>query len=467
MDNRLIHLVTKDGWLDVPSLEVITLGNMNSIVEDKMELPKVTSASIQHILSIFRHKFTVTFNMEDIQGVHEAANTLGLKQILSSLTVKQFQCSNDPRMKNAFMILSENDEKLFRENYSLDHYQGESKCKEEVIEKDSDVKSEESDIVQCKLEVEDSDEVIRMEPIKDETSPRKYVKGGGPEHKKMKDRIEQRLSMKKLILAEPQRARLFDRSGGKNDQMEVNNFPGLILDDQKTKFNICINCCEVVFVKTLTKLLQHQCTNKTDILKDKPIEFVEIRSKFHNLNHLKQYYTDVSVDVVKCNLCGCELNKIAQLKEHLRKVHELNLSNHMCPECGKRYASVMMVRQHQVEKHGGIGDYQCQLCSKTFVEKSLLNRHHKLLHSDVKPYICDICAQGFKRKAHLDRHRISHSGERNFPCRYCEMAFGTEWTRTQHERRHLGIKPYKCTHCLQDFAQKTSLDSHIRVHHSK
>merc|ERR1712215_331977 len=119
---------------------------------------------------------------------------------------------------------------------------------------------------------------------------------------------------KKLILAEPQRARLFDRSGGKNDQ--------------KTKFNICINCCEVVFVKTLTKLLQHQCTNKTDILKDKPIEFVEIRSKFHNLNHLKQYYTDVSVDVVKRNLCGCELNKIAQLKEHLRKVHELNLSNH-------------------------------------------------------------------------------------------------------------------------------------------
>jgi len=262
--------------------------------------------------------------------------------------------------------------------------------------------------------------------------------------------------------------RLFDRNEGGQKQMEVRQFPGLIIDDQRTKFNICVECCEVFFVSTLTKILKHECTQKNDALKDKQIEIIEKRSKFQNSIYLRQYYTEVSVDKIRCNECNCELKKIAEFKEHLRKVHGINPSSHMCPECGNRYATNLMVRQHQVEKHERteLAEFSCELCERIFVEKCLLTTHHKLFHTNEKPNICDVCAQGFKRKAHLDRHKLIHTGERNYPCRHCEMAFSTEWTRTQHERIHLGIKPYKCEGCDKQFGQKTSLDSHIKVYHS-
>ena len=174
--------------------------------------------------------------------------------------------------------------------------------------------------------------------------------------------------------------------------MEIRNFPGLIFDDQMTKFHICIKCCEIFSHSTLAKLLKHECEMKTKVLQDKPIETIERRTMFHNSNYLKQFYTELSVDTIKCNECNCELKKIAELKEHLRKVHEINPSNHMCPECGNRYASAMMVRQHQVEKHDHPSDFLCELCNRAFAEKCFLTNHHKLFHTDEKPHVCDVCA---------------------------------------------------------------------------
>merc|ERR1719320_1677899 len=92
--------------------------------------------------------------------------------------------------------------------------------------------------------------------------------------------------MRAMVLAEPARARLFDRSGGRDKEVELRKFPGLIWNDQKTKFNICVDCCEVIFQKTLPTLKKHQCKTKTDILREKDIEIIETRSKFHNLNYL-------------------------------------------------------------------------------------------------------------------------------------------------------------------------------------
>ena len=69
-------------------------------------------------------------------------------------------------------------------------------------------------------------------------APRKYTKGGGTEARKMKERAQNRLAMRAMVLADPGRARLFDRSGGKDKEVELRKFPGLIWNDQKTKFKV-------------------------------------------------------------------------------------------------------------------------------------------------------------------------------------------------------------------------------------
>ena len=48
----------------------------------------------------------------------------------------------------------------------------------------------------------------------------------------------------------------------------------------------------------------------------------------------------------------------------------------------------------------------------------------------------------------------------------CVQRFAKEWTRKQHERLHLGVKPYVCHVCDAKYSQKTSLDCHVRTHHS-
>eukprot|EP00092_Neocalanus_flemingeri_P007188 GFUD01007766.1.p1 GENE.GFUD01007766.1~~GFUD01007766.1.p1 ORF type:complete len:479 (-),score=121.78 GFUD01007766.1:124-1560(-) len=473
-DMSFVHIRTKDGWEELPYSEC---RNLLSPFIDRMsdpsnhihyiDMPDVSSSSIRHILSIFHRQFSTTFNKEDVKDIQDTARMLGVSSGLSDLVAKKYQCLEEDRlMKDLFFITCEKDLRSFS-NKKIKPRQENSNLLDEETEIDN-FDEHKKELMEYKLEPFEEDIENTEGDDCSQKSPRKYIKGGSEEHKKMKERLESKQTMRMMVLAEPWRVRLFDKDGGGQKQMELRQFPGLIFDDQRTKFNICVECCEVFFVRTLPKIMKHECKLKTEVLKDKDIEVIETRSKFQNINYLKQYYTEVSVDKIRCNECSCDLKKIAELKEHLRKEHKINPSNHMCPECGNRYASGMMVRQHQVEKHErtDLAEFSCELCERIFVEKCLLTTHRKLFHTNEKPHICDVCAQSFKRKAHLDRHKIIHTGERNYPCRHCEMSFSIEWTRTQHERRHLGIKPYKCVECAKEFGQKTSLDSHNKVHHS-
>ena len=465
----LVFISTKDGSVEVPYSECSNiLDNYLEDVNDNtniqyVNIPDIKTTAIRHLLNIHHCKYSFTLDIEEVNDIKDAVNILGLSSELSDMAIKTFHCSDDGMIKDSYLITCE---KYFNLLWRKSSEEEDTKAETGMAEFDQYACK--SELVEAKLEPVEEDSDLQHTYNGGKKTPRKYTKGGGTEARKMKERAQNRLAMRAMVLAEPARARLFDRSGGRDKEVELRKFPGLIWNDQKTKFNICVDCCEVIFQKTLPTLKKHQCKTKTDILREKDIEIIETRSKFHNLNYLKQYYTEISVDKIKCNECDSELYKISELKDHLKKVHDIVSSNHMCPECGSMQASSMMLRQHQVEKHEryDLASYPCELCNRTFVANCLLTSHHKLIHSDEKPHICDVCAQGFKRKAHLDRHKILHTGERNYPCRYCEMAFGTEWTRIQHERRHLGIKPYKCNSCGQEFGQKTSLDSHNKVHHS-
>ena len=83
-----------------------------------------------------------------------------------------------------------------------------------------------------------------------------------------------RLQMKQLILSEPGRVRLFDRKLNKDGEKLGGSFAGLIIDNQKTHYSACTQCCEVYYKSS--QPLKHEFYVKSDFLKDKPIEKVEI-----------------------------------------------------------------------------------------------------------------------------------------------------------------------------------------------
>ena len=385
-------------------------------------------------------------------------------------------CGNNQTMKHddladdMVMLRNELEESGAHEKYDKDK----NKVLTIVKENEFDISIEEDGgfYIHEKDDLEKDDFSISLEAGKDDSSTEdvnkecliKFDKGGSEKFKESKASLFGRLAIKTLIMSEIERVRLFDRKLNKKEKTpEKNNFPGVIVDNQRTKFAACINCCEVFCQSALKKMLNHECKESISNLHDQHIENSEkrnisIKEKF------RKYFTKLSIDKVKCNQCGLETKTISA-KKHIRKVHGIDLNNHMCPECGKKFIMDVRVRQHQVEDHGYVAEFSCEFCEKIFVKKCLLTNHQQLKHTDEKPHVCDICAQRFKTKGHFNRHKAIHTGERNFPCRFCTMAFSTEWTRTQHERIHLGIKPYKCNLCENQFGQKTSLDSHYKVHH--
>ena len=52
--------------------------------------------------------------------------------------------------------------------------------------------------------------------------------------------------MKNIVVTETERVRLFFRKIYQQEKsMEMGNFPGIIVDNQTTKFSVCIKCCDV------------------------------------------------------------------------------------------------------------------------------------------------------------------------------------------------------------------------------
>eukprot|EP00092_Neocalanus_flemingeri_P017547 GFUD01018985.1.p1 GENE.GFUD01018985.1~~GFUD01018985.1.p1 ORF type:complete len:484 (+),score=86.69 GFUD01018985.1:52-1452(+) len=240
-------------------------------------------------------------------------------------------------------------------------------------------------------------------------------------------------------------------------------YPGIILNDEISKFTICVDCGRVFF--NMPK--NHQCKGSVDYLKNKLVEIV--KDWKYNEDIYDVHFKQVNVNKLECNHCKVHFLDLSSFKDHMTGQHVdmVNPKKHICAECGKGFGRTRILKQHELTQHGKVIDavHTCTECGMLFILKSKLENHMRNKHGNERPYICDLCAKSFKQKEHLTRHYHLHSGDKDWPCRHCDKTFARSWTRTQHENLHIGHKPYKCEHCDVAFAQKNSLDCHMKSNH--
>uniref|UniRef100_A0A8C2LI00 POZ (BTB) and AT hook containing zinc finger 1 n=1 Tax=Cricetulus griseus TaxID=10029 RepID=A0A8C2LI00_CRIGR len=101
----------------------------------------------------------------------------------------------------------------------------------------------------------------------------------------------------------------------------------------------------------------------------------------------------------------------------------------------------------------------CEICGKIFRDVYHLNRH-KLSHSGEKPYSCPVCGLRFKRKDRMSYHP--------YICQSCGKGFSRPDHLNGHIKQvHTSERPHKCQTCNASFATRDRLRSHLACHEDK
>ncbi|XP_051931422.1 POZ-, AT hook-, and zinc finger-containing protein 1 isoform X1 [Hippocampus zosterae] len=176
-----------------------------------------------------------------------------------------------------------------------------------------------------------------------------------------------------------------------------------------------------------------------------------------------------------CGACGKAFTEASRLKNHEAQ-HGANIGGRSTPggltlighEDEAQYHGGLMLdhgrKRERTRRHVG-----CEICGKVFRDVYHLNRH-KLSHSGEKPYACHVCGLRFKRKDRMSYHVRSHDGSVGKPyvCQSCGKGFSRPDHLNGHIKQvHTTERPHKCQICNASFATRDRLRSHLACHEDK
>ncbi|XP_074526515.1 POZ (BTB) and AT hook-containing zinc finger 1 isoform X2 [Halichoeres trimaculatus] len=182
-----------------------------------------------------------------------------------------------------------------------------------------------------------------------------------------------------------------------------------------------------------------------------------------------------------CNTCGKAFTEASRLKNHEAQ-HGANHSG--VNNAGDSLSSaggMSLMSQPGLVENGGLAldnvrkrertrrHVGCDICGKVFRDVYHLNRH-KLSHSGEKPYACHVCGLRFKRKDRMSYHVRSHDGSVGKPyvCQSCGKGFSRPDHLNGHIKQvHTTERPHKCQICNASFATRDRLRSHLACHEDK
>ncbi|KAM8720744.1 hypothetical protein ACLKA7_006736 [Drosophila subpalustris] len=231
------------------------------------------------------------------------------------------------------------------------------------------------------------------------------------------------------------------------------------------------NRCEIC-QRTFSRhchLLRHQLSH----LEKKPLSCPHCSKGFARSDHLKAHVQSLHGNKEhKCVLCDAAFTRPDALERHKLSKHngqgldpsselKLQLNEHTCEYCSKRFSSKTYLRKHTLIHTEFL--YACKSCDETFKERQQLRSHEKT-HTGQRNFLCCICGDSFARNDYLRVHMRRHNGEKPYKCRYCVKAFPRATDLKVHERYHTGTKPNLCNTCGKSFHRAYNLTIHMRTH---
>jgi uncharacterized Zn-finger protein len=176
--------------------------------------------------------------------------------------------------------------------------------------------------------------------------------------------------------------------------------------------------------------------------KDKPFHCSVCKKGVNSLQHLKRH-EKIHFKSFECTFEGCfeSFHKHQSLKAHIRAVHDVNNSAHICQFCNKQFNRPGRLTDHIEKHHSETSKLICDFsgCYKTFRVWSALQLHIKTDHPRLE---CEICGKKCVGPSGLANHMKIHN----------------ETTV---------IKLWKCSECFQKFQRKEDTVRHYAEEHPR
>ena len=137
-------------------------------------------------------------------------------------------------------------------------------------------------------------------------------------------------------------------------------------------------------------------------------QFWQCRTCHQDVQGLKAFWDHYELEHgITDPLCpGCDKTDFpdkSTLRRHVKTYHGVKLP---CEFCGKFFNEGNKMRRHVIEVHEGRKNHTCNECGKSFARLEKLRQHQNLHQENVnRPFLCHQCGRGFGRQEHVTRHQ--------------------------------------------------------------